>query len=116
MEREKEEFDRCFKKEKEQKEEYFKKANIMEKRCFEAQAELVVHRQRTHKNDETQKKLEQKVRELQNETLDIRERLEGENLALRQLYEKTAAQRERLKAGLQEYEKYLGSTLARQFN
>lgn len=36
LEKEKEEFDRCFKKEKEAKEQYFKKANIMEKRCLEA--------------------------------------------------------------------------------
>jgi hypothetical protein len=36
MEKEKEEFDKCFKKEREQKEEYFKRANIMEKRCLEA--------------------------------------------------------------------------------
>ena len=67
LEKEKEEFDKCFKKEKEQKEEYYKRANLMEKRSLEAQAELVVHRQRTHKLEEECKRLERKLRELNNE-------------------------------------------------
>ena len=56
MEKEKEEMDRCFKKEKDAKEEYFKRANIMEKRSIEASAELLVHRERTKKHEDAVKK------------------------------------------------------------
>ena len=41
--------DKVYKKEKEHKEEYFKKANVMEKMCLEAHAELLSHRQKTDK-------------------------------------------------------------------
>ena len=116
LEKEKEEFDKVFKKEKEQKEEYFKKSNIMEKRCLEAQAELLIHRQKTHKFDEDHKKLEKKLREVQNEYSEQRERMESENYRLRQMYDKAAQQRDVMKRALQEYEKYLIGTLTKQLN
>ncbi len=78
MEKEKEEMDRCFKKEKDAKEEYFKRANIMEKRSIEASAELIVHRERSKKHEDAVKKLERRLRETEREKDDGRERLENE--------------------------------------
>jgi len=43
-EKEKDELEKSIKKEREKKEEFLKKSNMMEKRCIEAQAELVSHR------------------------------------------------------------------------
>ncbi|CDW77003.1 UNKNOWN [Stylonychia lemnae] len=115
-EKEKDELEKSIKKEREKKEEFFKKSNMMEKRCLEAQAELVSHRQKSYKFDDQNKRLEKKLRDLENEYQENRERLEGENLALRQMYEKMASQKDQLQRALSQYEKFLISTLAKSMN
>lgn len=83
QEKEKEELDKVYKKEKDHKDEYFKKANVMEKKCLEAQAELLSHRQKTDRYEQEQKRLEDKLRKLEMEYSEMRERMEGENYTLR---------------------------------
>ena len=52
--------------------------------------------------------------DFKNETFESRERLEAENFSLRQMYEKTKAQKEAFKTAIQEYEKYLLGTISKQ--
>lgn len=63
---------------------------MMEKRCIEAQAELVSHRQKTFKFEDEKKRLEKRIRDVESEYSENRERLEAENFTLRQMYEKTS--------------------------
>eukprot|EP00347_Sterkiella_histriomuscorum_P015980 403354962 len=115
-EKEREELERKIKLESDQKKEYNKKANIMEKRCLEAQAELLSHRQKTYTFEDERKRLEKQIRDVSGEYQETRERLETENYTLRQMYEKIAGQRDVLKRAMQEYEKYLIGTITKQIN
>lgn len=63
IEKEREEIEKCFIRERDLKDKYLDKCNLLEKRCLEGQAELVMHRLKSQRFDNEKKELERRMRE-----------------------------------------------------
>jgi predicted membrane chloride channel (bestrophin family) len=107
QEREKEDMEKAFLRERGEKDKFIERANNLEKRCLEAQAELVIHRQKTLRLEGEKKDLEKNFREMEISTDEAKSRMEDEIMHWRGQYEQSERQRGSMKRALVDYEKYL---------
>lgn len=63
QDKDKEELERCYVRERDLKDKAIEKGNVLEKRVLEMQAELIIHRSRTDKYDWEKKSLERKLKD-----------------------------------------------------
>ena len=64
QDKDKEELEKCFLRERNYKDSAIEKSNKLEKRLLEVQAEILMHRERTEKNDYEKKTLERRLKDL----------------------------------------------------
>ena len=72
-EKEREEIEKCFVRERDTKDRYIDRCNQLEKKAFESQAELVMHRKKSQKYDNERKEMERIIRDLGYKVEDTRE-------------------------------------------
>ena len=101
--KERDEFEKICRGEREQKDQLLRKAETADKRCIEAQVELQNHRKKTYMYDEELARLKRKVYELEEDKVERTESRKAEIGRLQRRLEQVSYEKEVMGRALQEY-------------
>lgn len=107
QEKDKEELEKCFTRERDLKDSFINKNTLLEKRLFEAQAELIMHRQKSQRFDGEKKELETKIKSLDENYGLHREQMEERIEHLNESINICEKQKREMKKAMSDYESYM---------
>jgi chromosome segregation ATPase len=109
--KERDEFERVCKIERDLKDQYVKRADIAEKKYTEAQHEVAQHRKKTEQYEDEASRLRRRIYNLENEKEETSDQKNLELAKLQRRLEQVNKERESLKWALSEYQKYINSVM-----